>query len=187
MNAAAAGSDFAGLRDQPYELLAALETRLREARPDTAAGPTPSWAGLAFRTGTRWLLAPHSEVREVIPRPGLTRVPGAKPFLLGLANVRGGLVPVTELATFFGQARTSEHRGQRVLVYNSERMPAGFLVDEVSGYRQFAPSDQRHERVREAGALEPYLLGAFVREGREWWVLSLHRLVRAGLFLNAAE
>lgn len=187
MNAtAAAGSEFAALRGQPFELLAALENRLRAARLDIAAGQTQSWTGLAFRSGARWLLAPREDVREVIPLPKLTRVPGARPFLLGLANVRGGLVPVTDLGQLFGQARMNEHRDQRVLVFNSERVPAGFLVDEVAGYRQFAPADQRHELAREAGALEPYLLGAFVREGREWLVLSLHRIARAGIFLNAA-
>ena len=170
---------------QPYELLFALENRLRAARLDIAAGQTQSWTGLGFRLRERWLVAPREDVREVITVPRMTRVPGARPWLLGVANVRGNLLPVTDLGQMLGQPRMPEHRDQRVLVFNSDRVPAGVLVDEVAGYRQFAPSDQRHDMVAGSGELEPYLLGAFSREGRDWLALSLHKLTRGQQFVAA--
>ena len=178
-------TDLAELAGQPYELLFALENRLRVARLDIAAGQTQAWTGLGFRLREHWMVAPREDVREVINPPKLTRVPGARTWLLGVANVRGNLLPVTDLSLMLGHAKQTEHRDQRVLVFNSERIPAGVLVDEVAGYRQFAPSDQRHELAQGTGELEPYLLGGFAREGRNWLVLSLHKLTRSQAFTVA--
>ena len=173
VNPTAIAADLYGMAGQPFELLFALENRLRVARLDIAAGQTQSWTGLGFRLRDHWMVAPREDVREVITVPKFTRVPGAKPWLLGVANVRGNLLPVTDLGQMLGHPRLPEHRDQRV------------LVDEVAGYRQFAPSDQRHELARETGELEPYLLGGFSREGRNWLVLSLHKLTRSLAFTVA--
>jgi twitching motility protein PilI len=178
-------NELVSLGEQPYDLLFALENRLRAARLDIAAGQTQSWTGLGVRLRNHWLAVPREDVREVITLPKMTRVPGTKPFLLGVANVRSSLLPVTDLGQMLGFPREPDHRDQRVLVFNSDRLPAGLLVDEVAGYRQFAPSDQRHELARGVPALEPYLLGSFVREGRIWLVLSLHKLVHSPVFTAA--
>jgi twitching motility protein PilI len=183
--ASGSASDLAAYADKPFDLLWALENRLRAARLDLAAGLTQSWTGLAFRLRGQWLLAPREDIREVIQLPRMTAVPGARPWLLGIANVRGGLLPVTDLGLLLGEAPVPEQRDQRVLVYQSERAPAGLLVDEVIGYRQFAPSDQRHELTAGSGALEPYVLGAFSREGRTWLAFSVHKLVRSAVFTAA--
>lgn len=177
--------DLLALRNDPFELLAALESRVQSARLDVAAGAAQFWTGLGFRLGDRWLVAPREDVREVIVPPPLTRVPGARPWLLGLANVRGSLLPVCDLHRLLGEEHNTLARASRVLVYNSDRVPAGFLVDEVAGYRQFAPGDQRPELVAEGGALKPYLLGAFVREGQTWLAASLHKIARGDAFNRA--
>lgn len=179
-------TDWAALRERPFDLLLALEHRLRGSRLDVTAGETTSWTGLGFRLDGRWFVAPRDDVREVSVMPKLTRVPGARPWLLGVANVRGNLLPVTDLGQLLGLPRAAESRNQRVLVLNAEGLPAGFLVDEVVGYRQFAPGDQRHELARGAGTVDPYLLGAFQRDGRDWLVLSLRRLARSESFSHAA-
>jgi len=178
-------AELFGLAGQPFELLFALENRLRAARLDIAAGQTQSWTGLGFRLRQHWLVAPREDVREVITVPKVTRVPGAKPWLLGVANVRGSLLPLTDLGQMLGHPRLPEHRDQRVLVFNSDRVPAGVLVDEVAGYRQFAPSDQRHQLAQDSGDLQPFLLGGFSREGRNWLVLSMHKLTQSQSFTVA--
>lgn len=153
---------------------------------DVVAGQAPAWVGLGFRLRDQWCVAPRDDVREVIIPPRMSRVPGTKPWLLGVANVRGSLLPVTDLGEWLGAQRISvSDRANRVLVFNSERLPAGFLVDEVVGYRQFVPADQRHELKADVPKLAPYLLGAFAREGRPWYVVSLRKLTAAPEFVNA--
>ncbi len=178
-------TDWGPLRGKPFDLLSALEQRLRTARLDATAVQARSWTGLGFRVREQWLVVPREDVREVSVLPRLTRIPGAKPWLLGVANVRGSLLPVTDLGLLLDLPRAPANRNQRVLVLNSETLPAGFLVDEVVGYRQFAPADQREELRGASGSFEPHLIGSFHRDGRDWLTLSLQRLIRADIFAHA--
>ncbi|MES0874029.1 chemotaxis protein CheW [Sinimarinibacterium thermocellulolyticum] len=178
--------ELRGLRDDPFGQLAELERLLRASRRDAAAGAAQSWTGLGFRIGDTWLVAPREDVREVIPPPATTRVPNAKPWMRGVANVRGELLAVVDLPGLLGLGETPQQRLQRVLVLNSRRVPVGLLVDEVAGYRQFSPGDQRPALVARSQPFTPYLLGAFARENRQWLAFSLHRLVQDEAFRSAA-
>ncbi|WP_439641897.1 chemotaxis protein CheW [Nevskia sp.] len=173
----------------PFELLRALERQLRGAPGDHGrpAGSAPlAWTGLAFRLRDQRLLVPGDEIREVTGRPRLTRVPGARDWLLGVANVRGSALPVTDLGALLDGGPAGEAREQRLLVLQQDGPPAAFLVDDVIGYRRFVPEDQRPS-ITAAPALQPWRLGAFHRDGQDWLVLSLKRLARSDLFIRAGR
>lgn len=178
-------AELRALRDDPFELLLLLETRLRAARLDAAAGQAQNWMGLGFRIGPTWLAAPRDDVREVIVPPKVTRVPNARPWLTGVANVRGGLLTIVDLPAMLGLPLGEDPRARRVMVFNSQRVPAGFVVDEVAGYRQFTANEQRNEMKNGADPFTPYLLGAFVREGQPWLAFSLHKVAESDLFKHA--
>lgn len=71
---------------------------------------------------------PAEHVREVALLPMLTRVPLAPPALLGLANVRGNVVPVLSLAALVSRAPGGETR----LVVVEDGETVGLAVDRVS-------------------------------------------------------
>ncbi|NGY04570.1 chemotaxis protein CheW [Solimonas terrae] len=181
-------TDLRALRNEPFAILEQLEERLGAARLDAlgSGGQAQSWTGLGFRLGSQWFVAPREDVREVIAPPRTTRVPNAQPWLSGLANVRGELLAIIDLPRFFELPPGDNTRGQRVLVLNSKRTPAGLLVDEIAGYRQFTASEQRNEMKSTAQPYTPFLLGAFVREGHPWFAFSLHRLAHSETFRAAA-
>src|SRR5579864_9745435 len=131
------------LRDRPYELLAELERRGRavsaQVSPEGAAGR--EWVGVALRMAGDLYLVAREETREVLGVPStMTRVPGAKAWIKGLANVRGTLLPIIDLRQFLGSGLTPVTRNTRVMVVNHRDIPAGLLVDEVLGFRRFAES-----------------------------------------------
>lgn len=167
------------LREDPYRLLTELDRRLRAMRVEASGGGSQIWQGLAFRQGERWMVTPKDDVREVIPPPRVTRVPNARPWLSGVANVRGSLLTLVDLGVLLGDEASTGGRTARVLVLNSDRIPAGFLVDEVAGYRQFTVSEQTPAAPAANDSTAPYVLGGFLREGRSWPVLSLHKLAQS--------
>jgi twitching motility protein PilI len=179
-------AELRALRHDPFGQLLLLEERLRAARMDVTAGQTQLWTGLGFRMGQRWLATPREDVREVIPPPRVTRVPNAQPWLAGVANVRGELLTIIDLPQLLGLPPQEFQRSRRVLVLNDAHTPAGFLVDEVAGYRQFSPVEQRNEMKAEAVPFSPFLLGAFVRDGQPWLAFSLQRVVQSAVFRAAA-
>ena len=106
------------LRDRPFELLAELERRGRavtasaHARMPAQAG---EWVGVALRMAGELYLVAREEAREVLGVPSpLTRVPGAKSWILGLANIRGQLLPMIDLRAYLGSGQTPTSRNSRV-------------------------------------------------------------------------
>ncbi|WCT78329.1 chemotaxis protein CheW [Novosphingobium humi] len=74
-------------------------------------------------------------VREILEVPTITRVPGAPDFASGLINVRGAIVPLTDLAVAFGMARADHGEDTRVIVIEAEvegePTTIGLVADKV--------------------------------------------------------
>jgi len=192
MTSTAAGGDTSlrSLRDRPFELLKELEKRSRTMAPASApeASAGREWVGVACRMGGETFLIAREETREVLGYPAaITRIPGAKSWVKGLANVRGSLLPMLDLRQFLGSGVTSPGRNTRVVVVNHREIPAGLIVDEVLGFRRFAESEFSAEAPPTVIRCEAFLAGAFRRGGEVWPVLSLKSLVESQSFLQAAS
>ncbi len=177
------------LRDRPFELLAALERRGRSASAVPGEEPASGreWVGVALRMAGELYLVAREETREVLSVPTqITRVPGAKAWIKGLANIRGSLLPIIDLRQFLGSGSTPMTRNTRILVVNHREVPAGLLVDEVLGFRRFAETEFSGETLPTIVRSERYLAGAFRRAQEQWPVLSLRLLVENPGFLDAA-
>ena len=176
------------LRDRPFDLLLALEQRARDAAAGARDGAAAlEWIGVAFRMGGETFLVERDEAREVmgVPSP-ITRVPGARQWIMGLANVRGQLLPVIDLKQYFGSGETVTGRNTRVIVVNHREVPAGLVVDEVLGFRRFAEREFNAESPPTLIRCEHYLAGSFRRGSEAWPVLSLRSLVESPAFLQGS-
>ncbi len=192
MTSTMSGSDISlrSLRDRPFELLKEMERRSRTVAAGSAAdtGAGREWVGVAFRMGGETFLVAREETREVLGYPAvITRIPGAKSWVKGLANVRGQLLPMLDLRQFLGSGSTAPGRNTRVVVANHREIPAGLIVDEVLGFRRFAETEFDAEAPPTVIRCDSYLAGAFRRGGEVWPVLSLKSLVESQSFLQAAS
>ena len=126
--------DLESLVEQPFELLQELERRSRVAIAGVGTGSgAEEWVGIGFRIGEEQFVASRDQVREVLMLPdAMTRVPGAKRWLLGIANLRGHLLPLIDLKMMLGSGRTSMRRMTRVISVNHRDIPAGLVVDTLA-------------------------------------------------------
>jgi twitching motility protein PilI len=85
--------------------------------------------------GRNWLVD-MLDIAEVLPLPALTFVPFAKPWFRGVANVRGNLYGVIDMAAYEHSGTASGDANNRVLLL-AERYAfnAALLVDRVLGLR----------------------------------------------------
>jgi twitching motility protein PilI len=192
MTSAMSGPDnsLRSLRDRPFELLKELEKRSRTVVAGSVAetDAAKEWVGVAFRMGGETFLVAREETREVLGYPSaVTRIPGAKSWVKGLANVRGQLLPMLDLRQFLGSGATTSGRNTRIIVVNHRDIPAGLMVDEVLGFRRFAEADFNPDPPPTVIRCDTYLAGAFRRGGEVWPVLSLKTLVESQSFLQAAS
>ncbi|HYH37440.1 MAG TPA: chemotaxis protein CheW [Azospirillum sp.] len=74
-------------------------------------------------------------VREILDPVPVTAVPNARPFVDGLINVRGKVVPLADLRLLFGMARTPPTQDTRVVVIEAdldgEPTLVGLTTDKV--------------------------------------------------------
>jgi twitching motility protein PilI len=176
----------AAINQTPFEILARYERQsLAHASESQDKLEAPGlWRGIGFRVGTRLLLSGIDEINELLAVPALTAVPGTQPWLLGVANVRGNLVPVVDFARFLFGERTQQSDRTRLLIVRQGNGNVALLVDEVFGQRTVD-----EEQRRDAGREDDPRLTRFVenRVGEQQLaIFSMNRLVRAPDFRQAA-
>ena len=184
----AASPDLSALIEQPFELLREIERRSRAAHAGQAGGDAPSeWVGVGFRIGEEQFVANRDQVREVLMLPDtITRVPGARRWLLGIANLRGHLLPLIDVKLLLGSGRTTLRRTTRVISVNHREVPAGLVVDEVLGFRRFMNNEFSGEVPQTIVRCDRFLSGAYQRGDDSWPVFNLFDFVESNMFLQAA-
>ncbi len=115
--------------------------------------------GLAIRTDL---------AGELIDMPRLCPVPNTAPWVLGLANVRGHLVPVFDSHRLFEAERP--HRGKpRVLVLGQGEDAAGLVIDDLPVSKGFAPEQRLQPPPPLPRLVEEHLRAVF-KEDEQLWV-----------------
>lgn len=115
-----------------------------------------------MRVGGHAYGVPVAAVVEVIRMVALASLPGAAPWMAGMADLRGVPVPVVDLAARLGHEPRTPILDRRIVVTAGSGGPAGLVglvVDEVDGV---APAG---EAVASAGAAP--LVRAAARVGDE--------------------
>ena len=144
------------------------------------------WRGVAYRIGAHRLASGFDEVVEILPMPALTHVPGALPWMLGVANVRGTLLPVVDLKQFLEGKRTVLHEGQRVLVVRQPGGDVAVTIDELYGQRSFVDGQGIDAEQVSQGRYVHFIERAYRMNDQDWGVFSLDRLARTPEFRQAA-
>jgi len=144
------------------------------------------WDGVAFVLGGAHLVIALSEVREILKDPPLSTVPGAKPWVKGIANVRGNLLPIMDMNGFISGAPTPLDKRSRVLVVESAGVTSGLLVDEVLGMRHFLADSHNAVLPEVQPSLAAYLSGSYGRDGNLWGVFDPEKLMESPDFLQVA-
>jgi purine-binding chemotaxis protein CheW len=124
------------------ELLAGLNIPAFDDLPEPAAlsARDVRVRHLLFRAaGTRFAL-PIGNIREILKPLPATPVPGVPEWVCGVANVRGDIVTVIDLAPFLGLDDAGSRRGL-LIVSAGGADPLGVLIDEVAGIHPLAAGD----------------------------------------------
>jgi len=147
----------------------------------------PMWRGVAFRLSDNYLVTSLSEIREILPYIGrLAKVPGAKPWVKGLANIRGLLLPVIDLNGCLEGKSISLERHTRMLIINQAGISAGLLVDEVLGIKHFPEHIRDLDTPCTQAWIAPFTKGLFTNGKITWTVFDMYVLAKSDLFLKAA-
>jgi len=170
-------------REALRELQSRLASRLQAARSE---GVQAGW--LAVEAAGRKYLLPLSQAGEIFPFAAPQSVPYTHDWFLGVANLRGGLYGVVDLASFVaGQPpaqRSDAARAEaRLIALNALlEVNCALLVDRLAGLRNtdaFTASS-----AAAAGAPEYFGSGYTDASGAYWQELNLQALSQQPRFLS---
>ena len=146
-----------------------------------------SWTAIGFRIAQHHLLIPLDETSEIFTVPSqITHVPKSKPWVFGIANVRGELLPLFDLKYFLYGQTTQINKRSRIVVNNQPDLYSGLLLDEVFGLKHFQHEPEAINDSSDDDALSNYLVGRINQLEKQWDVFSFNKLAADQRFLDAA-
>jgi purine-binding chemotaxis protein CheW len=93
---------------------------------------------LVFQVGGEAYAIDVTVVRAIRTLPPLTPVPGTPPFYLGVVNIRGQILTVLDLRSFFGLASSTSHLSGELVTVQANGLEIGLLADHVRGVETYA-------------------------------------------------
>ncbi len=132
-----------------------------------------------FRAGRERFCLEVLDVEEVVEWPSVTKLPLGPPFLMGIFNLRGSIVPIVDIA--FTEIRRADLSPKHVVVAclrgngDVEDLRLGIAADEVIG--TFSTSEPL--LVAQAPKDVPHCCGMLRHEERLALALDLKRLTSA--------
>ena len=117
------------------------------------------------------------QVREILRVGEITRMPKAPPFLEGIINMRGKIIPVIDLKKRFQMPLLDRTDESRVLIVEIQDQMIGFLVDKVAEVLKVSAASVEPAQ-RPVLAIGPEYLDGFLRlEKRLILLLNLKKLL----------
>jgi purine-binding chemotaxis protein CheW len=118
-------------------------------RPDELA-TTAEEHVVVFRLGLEFYALDIQDVQEIVRMQAITAVPGSEPWIEGITNLRGRVLPVIDLRRRCHLEAEQYTSDTRIVVVNGERGMVGLTVDAVSEVLRI-PGEQIEQPGRIAG------------------------------------
>ena len=129
---------------------------------------------LAFYLGEEQYAVNVSRVEVVLEMQSVTRVPKAPPYLRGVINHRGSVVPVVDLKMRFGMEPSELKEGTSIIIlqinHEGEFLTVGMLADGVREVVNLDPTDTE-KPPRLGSRLDAAVIEGIAKRGDEFIVL----------------
>ena len=94
-----------------------------------------------FKIGAGDYILPSETVIQIESFTGATHVPGAPPFVAGIVQIRGRVVPLVDMRIRFGQPAAEPTFDSRIVVGQQGERLVGLLVDSAREVLKVSPAD----------------------------------------------
>lgn len=130
---------------------------------------TADGAGLhvVFQVGEADYALPATEVQQMESFAGATPVPGAAPYVAGLVQIRGRVVPVVDLRIRFGLPPLPQTLDSRVVVVEHAGRVVGLLVDRAREVTRIPPEHMQPAPEVLSNASQGFVKAVAQNEGKQ--------------------
>ena len=139
------------LRERGRKLAHPRET---ESDPDEAGFPV-----VEFVLGEEHYAIELRYIREVYPLYDLTPVPCTPSFILGIVNVRGQVISVTDIRELFNLPKDDSDKNLSILIVRNQEMELGLIAESVLGERKIPQKKMRSQLPTFNSTYDHYIKG----------------------------
>lgn len=165
-------------QSQLREYQTSILERLENAKKEGAEAPA-GYLGVVI--GNKNVLVNLKEISETLPIMDIHRVPIVKPWFLGVANVRGVLYAINDIAQMLENTFTSISSSARLLLLSqSVTSNVAFVVEKMIGLRKLDEMKLRDEVIEDEICLKSQTYQD--DENRIWYMLDCDKLIRSKEF-----
>ncbi len=136
---------------------------------------------LTFRLGDETFAIGILAVKEILEYGLVTAVPMMPPFVRGVINLRGRVVPVVDLSLRFGGTRSESTRRTCIIILEagteSERQDVGVVVDAVSQVLEIPPEEVEPAPAFGARLRADFIAGMGKIDGEFVIILDVERIL----------
>lgn len=117
------------------------------------------------------------KVQEIIRTMAITKVPNSPPYVEGVINLRGKVIPVIDLRSRFDMEYRNHDSHTRIIVLQIHGMIVGFVVDEVSEVLRIQSNTVEPPPPVVSGIESEYIKGVGKLDNRLLILLDLDKLI----------
>lgn len=132
---------------------------------------------VTFRLGNEEFGVNIHDLQEIIRMMPITRVPNAPPFVEGVVNLRGQVIPIIELRRRIGMEASPHDKSTRIIVVQLGKKTVGFIVDAVGEVKRIPGRVVEPPPPIVAGIESEYISGVGKLEEQLLILLDLNRLL----------
>ncbi len=162
----------------PVAPLTTIVHAMTTAAPDTAIADSRAGKYLTFFLGDEEYGLEILKVSEIIGMQPITRVPRVPAFVRGVINLRGKVIPITDLRAKFDMV-IEEGRDACIIVVQMNGVQTGVVVDRVSEVVAIAAGDVEDAPSFGAGIRTEFLLGIGKAAGRVKLLVDIDKVLEA--------
>jgi purine-binding chemotaxis protein CheW len=129
------------------------------ARVDAQEDDSTSFEVVEFKLATERYALETRHVQGVHPLRDLTPLPGTPPFVSGIVNLRGRILPVLDLKKFFDLPERGLTDLHRIILVRGGDLEFGILADQIVGVQRIAEARLVPKLATLEGLQSDYLKG----------------------------
>jgi twitching motility protein PilI len=135
-------------------------------------------AVFSIRIGALGFLISTATYCEVLDKVQVSALPNVHPWLSGLLNLRGNLVPVFDLQRAFGQ-EPSEAKKRRLFAIDRGEKAVAVWIDNFPEIKDMASLQTLIDPPVLPAVLQRFVIGSYAQNGQIWLTVKLEDLFKA--------
>jgi len=132
---------------------------------------------VTFRLGRDRYGVTIDMVREIQRAEGITGVPTAPDFVVGVTNLRGSILSVVDIRSFFGLPPVARGPKSRILVVEGGGLTVGLVVERVEEISDVKTTEIKPPLSFNKGIKEDYIRGIVTHRGEMLIVIDLKKIL----------